>query len=274
MKKRMPNAGKKAFLGGKFKSEQMSSYKDAQGHDVFEVRRVDKDGKVSILKMTQGDKRTRLDFEEISGGKSTKYSSDGLIQKKEKSSYDINKDGTLNASTSAVINGAQVSGLKTTADGMLRDSEGNVLGRVLANGNLADGQGNIIGTAQAKDLAFAADGHCLGKITLQGTVIDRSGNTTGYLGNNGTVLDSQGQAIGGMSSPDAFSDVLNSSKKSSKSEFSNARAYKGARLFDDDGVVEDAFASEEMLYDDSELALYQRQMKKYGDILSHRVFGV
>ena len=284
--KRMPNLGKNTILGklsmgrngglkAKYSSEQLNSYKDDNGRDVFEVRRTGKDGKVRVMRMVQGEQRTRLDYEEISSdGKSKKYSSDGLIQKKETNSYDMNRDGTLNTSTSAVINGAQVDNLKTTADGMLRDGEGNVMGRVLANGNLADAQGNIIGTAQAKDLAFGADGRCLGKMTVKGTIVDKNGNTSGYLGNNGTVLDAQGQAIGNTSSSSAYNDMLKAGKKSSKSEFSNANGYKGARLYDDDGVIEDGFADEEIMYDDSEIALYQRQMKKYGDILNHRMFGV
>ena len=273
MKQRMPNAGEKAFLGGKFKSEQLNSYKDDKGHDVFEVRRTDKNGKISLARMSQGDKRTRLDYEEISSdGKSVKYSSDGLIQKQERCTYDVNRDGTFNASTSAVINGSQVNDLRTTADGMLRDKDGHIMGRILANGNLADAQGNVIGTAQAKDLAFGADGRCLGKMTLQGTIIDKNGNTSGYLGNNGTVLDQQGQTIGGMSSANAYRDTLQASKKSSSVEFSNSKEYKGARLFDDNGEVREEFADEETMYDDSELELYKEQMRTYGDIRNHRIF--
>ncbi len=94
-KERMPNfksgggfGRKKVDMSKSFVKEQIKSYTDPNGHEVFEVTRVDKNGKTSIFRMTKGGKRDLLEYEEISAsGKAKKYASDGIIQMRKTHSY-------------------------------------------------------------------------------------------------------------------------------------------------------------------------------------------
>lgn len=167
LKERMPNA-KGANLEGKFVSEQIVNSKDAQGRDVFEVRRVDKDGKVHVFKMTKGQKRDLIEYETIGkDGKATKLSSDGILQKKESYQYEL-----------------------------------DAAGRPVLNED---------GSYKIKD-------------------------------------------------------------NSRRVQFSHAKAFKGVKFFDDDGFLERGARDLEFMMSPEDLALYKRQMKRYGDTLQHRAF--
>lgn len=278
LKQRMPN-NKAASLEGKFKSETVNSYLDKQGRKVFEVRRTDKDGNISVFRRTEGGERDLIEFEQIKkkDGKAKKLSSDGILQKKETYQYDMNQDGTMNMNEEipTTINGAEIKDTQVTADGLMIDKDGQVLGKVLANGNIIDHSGKVIGTTEVPDLAFDQTGKALGKITAQGTVVDQNGNVTGIIGPEGQILDKNDNVIGRVSS-EHMAQVFNHSgirKNSRKVEFSNAKSFKGRRIFDDDGRLDYSMRNEELMFEQSDLELYKMQMKKYGDVLQHNEFG-
>ena len=294
IKQRIPDAGAKigfkwgwppisrtkSSLEGTFVSEQINSYKDKNGNEVFEVRRVGKDGNTNVFKMTEGKKRTLVEYERITkNGKSTKLSSDGVLQKKEQGRYDLNPDGTikneLQVDSQVLINGAAVANAQIGADGVIKDTSGTVLGKIQANGNVVDSSGHVIGTATAPDLIFDASGQVLGKMTAEGTVLDARGNVKGAVTQNGSVLDSLGNQIGQL--PPAQRDALMAGIKpkytKSKVEFSHSRAYKGVKIFNDDGTITEGMKDEELMFDDDSISLYQEQMQLYGDVINHHAFG-
>ena len=299
IKQRIPDAGAKigfkwgwppvsrtkSSLEGTFVSEQINSYKDKNGNEVFEVRRVGKDGNTNVFKMTEGKKRTLVEYERITkNGKSTKLSSDGVLQKKEQGRYDLNPDGTikneLQVDSNVLINGAEVANAQIDANGVIKDASGNVLGKIQANGNVVDGSGHTIGTATAPDLIFDASGRALGKMTAEGTVVDARGNIKGAVTQNGAILDGAGNQIGQV--PPAQRDALMAGIKpkytKSKVEFSHSQAYKYHVHYDEhgnkvDGLSIDAMRDEGVMFDDDSITMYQEQMRLYGDVINHHAFG-
>jgi len=86
--------GKEFFRDNSFVSEQVTSSLDEHGREVFEVRRVGRDGYVNVFKMTKGETRDLIEFERIDkNGKAQKWASDGIIQKKEHYNYELDSKG-------------------------------------------------------------------------------------------------------------------------------------------------------------------------------------
>lgn len=138
-KERMPNLSRSDALGRKkvdmskaFVNEQIRSYIDSNGHEVFEVRRIDKKGKTSVFRMTKGGKRDLLEYEEISAsGKARKYASDGVIQMRKTYSYLKDSAGNfVQNENGMVIKDGSEKAMFTHAKGytgpQLYDSDGNL----------------------------------------------------------------------------------------------------------------------------------------------------
>ncbi len=282
LKQRMPGSSD-ANLEGKFKDEKITTTTDKNGNKVFEVRRTGKNGEIKVFRMTRGETRDLIEYEKIQSSgngtaKSTKWASDGAIQKKETCTYETNDDGTLktDVEATAMINGAQDTNVSVDANGILKDKNGTVQGKVMANGNIVDKDGKVVGTAQVPDLVFDNQGQALGKMNAKGEVVDNNGNVKAVVTADGTIVDLRSQQALGIVSDEHRAAVFNSLKVkagSRKVEFSNAKAFKGRQIFDDDGFREDGMQGLELMMDDSDLALYQAQMKKYGDVLQHHRFG-
>lgn len=276
LKQRMPRSNE-AHLEGGFLKEEIINSKDAQGRSVFQVRRVDKDGNIQVFSMTKGDSRDLIEYEKISkDGKAVKWSSDGILQKKDTYQYDMNKDKSFLADNQVTINGAEVKDTQVSANGTLLDKDGNALGAVQANGNIVDANGNVIGTATTPQLAFDKNGLAIGKITADGMIVDDKGNVTATISEDGVITDKQGRNILGQISDEQRASCYNAmkiKKGSRKVEFSHSKAFKGCKIFDDDGNIEEDMQDEELMFGQSDLELYQMQMKKYGDVLQHNRFG-
>ncbi|MBR1604479.1 MAG: transglycosylase SLT domain-containing protein [Alphaproteobacteria bacterium] len=371
--------------GGRYRDEQIKSFIDKNGHEVFEIKRTDRAGVTSVYKWTKGETRDLIEYERIQkNGKSTKWSSDGLLQKKEKGEYNLNKDGTFKTDINTTINGVAMQGLQTSADGKLLDKNGNAVGQIMKNGaivdlkpeiigtieergwgmygnvmingakldefmmksedptgiydnkdgklighvqdngNIVDANNQVVGTAeknhlysgnstlringaevsdwqqkdgliydkdnniigqilengniakvtgqiQKSDLVYDAQGQVLGKRTIQDTVIDADGNITAVINGDGAILGYNNQVVGILSENEqnSFENLY----KRSSVEFSHSRAYKGVQIFDDDGRRVHGMEEEELLFGDEDIALYQQQMKRYGDVLQHHRFG-
>lgn len=138
-KERMPNLSrsdtmrrKKVDMSKAFVNEQIRSYVDSNGHEVFEVRRIDKHGKTSVFRMTKGGKRDLLEYEEISAsGKARKYASDGIIQMRKTYSYLKDSAGNfVQNENGMVIKDGSEKAMFTHAKGytgpQLYDSNGNL----------------------------------------------------------------------------------------------------------------------------------------------------
>lgn len=282
LKQRMPGSGG-ANLEGEFKDEKITTTTDKDGNKVFEVRRTGKNGEIKVFRMTRGKTRDLIEYEKIQSSgngtaKSTKWASDGAIQKKETCTYETNDDGTLktNVEATAMINGAKESNVSVDANGILKDKNGTVQGKVMANGNIVDKDGKVVGTAQVPDLVFDNQGQTLGKMNAKGEVVDNNGNVKAVVTADGAIVDLKSQQAMGIVSDEQRAAVFNALKVkagSRKVEFSNAKAFKGQQIFDDDGFREDGMQGLELMMDDSDLALYKAQMKKYGDVLQHHRFG-
>lgn len=282
LKQRMPNSGG-ANLEGEFKDEKITTTTDKNGNKVFEVRRTGKNGEIKVFRMTRGKTRDLIEYEKIQAdgkgkAKSTKWASDGAIQKKETCTYETNDDGTLktDVEATAVINGANESGVSVDANGILKDKNGNVQGKVMANDNIVAKDGKVVGTAKVPDLVFDNQGQALGKMNAKGEIVDDKGNVKALVTANGTIVDLKSQQALGLVSDEQRATVFNALKVkagSRKVEFSNAKAFKGQQIFDDDGFREDGMQGLELMMDDGDLALYKAQMKKYGDVLQHHRFG-
>lgn len=282
LKQRMPGSGG-ANLEGEFKDEKITTTTDKNGNKVFEVRRTGKNGEIKVFRMTRGKTRDLIEYEKIQSSgngtaKSTKWASDGAIQKKETCIYETNDDGTLktNVEATAMINGAKESNVSVDANGILKDKNGTVQGKVMANGNIVDKDGKVVGTAQVPDLVFDNQGQALGKMNAKGEVVDNNGNVKAVVTADGTIVDLKSQQAMGIVSDEQRAAVFNALKVKAglrKVEFSNAKAFKGQQIFDDDGFREDGMQGLELMMDDSDLALYKAQMKKYGDVLQHHRFG-
>jgi len=307
LKQRMPNA-KGANLEGKYKAETVNSYINDKGQEVFEVRRTMEDGSVKVFRMTKGATRDMIEFEQITKtGKATKLASDGVIQMHDEYEYDTNNDGTFKVENKVNINGAEVENAKVGADGVARDKDGNAIGTVLANGNVTDNQGNVIGTAYAPDLIFDSNGDVLGKLNDKGRIVDANGKVKGVVDSDGNIMsiDSnnlnsllgsriRGQTIIGNSNiarkaygkvfgdkvgelaPENRGDIFSFAKikeGSRQVKFSNAKSFKGAKLYDIDGNIENSFVDTEIMFGEDDLTLYKHQMKKYGDVLQQYRFG-
>ncbi len=283
MLKQRFSGSNEANLEGKFKDEKITTTTDKNGNKVFEIRRTGKNGEIKVFRMTRGKTRDLIEYEKIQSSgngtaKSTKWASDGAIQKKETCTYETNDDGTLktNVEATAMINGAQKSNVSVDANGILKDKNGTVQGKVMANGNIVDKDGKVVGTAQVPDLVFDNQGQALGKMNAKGEVVDNNGNVKAVVTADGTIVDLKSQQAMGIVSDEQRAAVFNALKVkagSRKVEFSNAKAFKGQQIFDDDGFRVDGMQGLELMMDDSDLALYQAQMKKYGDVLQHHRFG-
>ena len=320
LQQRLPNAGRKVGfkLGwppvtvnrgasleggfgstGAFVSEKINSYIDDKGREVFEVRRVGLDGNTSVYRMVKGNSRALVEYERITkNGNAHKWSSDGVIQKKESGRYtsNINYDpkNQADAPAQVTINGAEVKDAHIGSDGVVTDKDGNFVGMIQANGNIVNREGNVVGTGKAADLIFDQNGRALGKIKaanqaqvnsdgaldIKGQVIDSQGNVSAYITGDGQIIDAGKQNVIGLINDDqnnylgkAKDEFNRNGYRAAKTEFSHARAYKGAKIFDDDGIIEDDWKDEELMFDDNDLNLYKEQMKKYGDVINHHAFG-
>lgn len=325
MQQRMPNAGRKvgfklgwppvtvnrgaSLEGGRgatgaFTSEKINSYVDDKGHEVFEVRRIGLDGNTSVFRMVKGESRALVEYERITkNGHSNKWSSDGIIQKRESGKYenyisDLNAPGNQpDAPSQVMINGAEVKVSSIGSDGTVTDKDGNFIGMVQANGNIIDKNGNTVGTGKAADLMFDQNGKALGKMkaathdyvyidvnkqqyNVKGEIRDANGEISALVSDDGKIISYTGKGVVGQASKEqmnylgkAYSQVNQGQYTAKNVEFSNARPYKGARIFDDDGIIEDAWKDEEIMFDERDLDLYKKQMKKYGDVRNHYEFG-
>ena len=277
LKQRMPNA-KGVDLEGKFKNEQIISSVDAQGREVFEVRRTMADGSVKVFRMTKGKERDLIEFEQIGkDGSAKKMASDGIIQMSDSYDYDINKDGTLNTKPKVMINGADLGDTTVivSADGKLRDGEGRTLGTVQANGNLVDEHGNVVGTANVPELVFDQNGNVMGKMTVDGRIVDDKGKEKGLIRDDGSIVDNNLNIVGAVAPEKRAEMFANATIKGGKHnmKFSNAQSFKGVQIFDEDGNLEDSMSEAEIMFDEYHLQFYKYQMKKYGDVLQQHSFG-
>ncbi|MBQ8464528.1 MAG: hypothetical protein IJ545_00800 [Alphaproteobacteria bacterium] len=320
MQQRLPNAGRKigfkwgwppvtvnrgaslsGGLGstGAFVSEKINSYTDDKGREVFEVRRVGLDGNTSVYRMVKGESRAMVEYERITkNGHSHKWSSDGIIQKKESGRYDSGASAPQqqDAPAQVTVNGAEMKGMTIGSDGSVTDKDGNFVGMMNASGNIIDKQGNAIGTGKSADLVFDQNGKALGKIkavnnyayrteagtyNIKGHICDANGAPNAVITEDGQIINytDKGSVLGQLNEDQktylgkSVDNLNRSGYRAQKVEFSHARAYKGAKIFDDDGIIEDAFKDEELMFDDSDLELYKQQMKKYGDVINHHAFG-
>ncbi len=284
---------------GAFVSEKINSYTDDKGREVFEVRRVGLDGNTSVYRMVKGESRAMVEYERITkNGHSHKWSSDGIIQKEESGRYDFEAGAAQQqkAPAQVTINGAEMKGATIGSDGSVTDKDGNFVGMMNASGNIIDKQGNAIGTGKSADLVFDQNGKALGKIkavnnyayrtetgtyNIKGHICDANGVPNAVITEDGQIINctDKGSVLGQLNEDQqtylgkSVDNLNRSGYRAQKVEFSHARAYKGAKIFDDDGIIEDAFKDEELMFDDSDLELYKQQMKKYGDVINHHAFG-
>ncbi len=247
LKQRLPGIDKTfgssmVSMNGKFVNENVSSYLNEQGQKVFEVRRVDKKGNVNVYKMTQGQTRDLVEYERISAnGDSVKLSSDGIIQRKEKGHYNLNQDGTLRNSTTAIVNGQEMSGLQTSTDGIVRDQEGNVLGRIQSNGAITDLNVKTIGTLQVKagieaNASVTINGAELsGWKQENGNLLDKDGHILGKIGQNGNIVDASNHVIGTMNQNSAL-NTTNSTLMINGAEVKDWHQENGV-IFDKDNKI-------------------------------------
>lgn len=86
--------GKEFLKDNSFMSEEIYSSVDDKGREVFEVRRVGKDGYVNVFKMTKGETRDLIEYERIDKkGNAKKWASDGVIQMKMGYKYEVDGNG-------------------------------------------------------------------------------------------------------------------------------------------------------------------------------------
>ena len=190
---------------GRYRSENIKSYTDKSGHEVFEIRRTDRAGITSVYKWTKGETRDLIEYERIQkNGKSTKWSSDGLLQKKEKGEYNLNNDGTFKNDINTIINGTEMRGLKTSADGKLLDKNGNAVGQVLKSGAVVDLHPEIIGTIEEQGWGM------YGNVIINGAkldnfyqksedpngIYDKDFNLIGHVREDGNIVDANNQVVG------------------------------------------------------------------------------
>lgn len=81
-------------------------------------------------------------------------------------------------------------------DGLVRDFNGNIIGRVDSNGMIVDKDGNIIGVAGTGKLILDENGNVIGYVDENGIAYDNEGNVIGTMLADGTVVDANGNVIG------------------------------------------------------------------------------
>ena len=81
-------------------------------------------------------------------------------------------------------------------DGIVRDANGNEIGRVNADGLAVDRDGNVIGVASTGKLLMDANGNVIGYVDADGIAYDMDGNVIGRMLPDGTVVDAEGRVVG------------------------------------------------------------------------------
>jgi len=118
-----------------------------------------------------------------------------------------------------------------SADGIVRDASGQIVGRVDSDGRVVDGSGQIVGRAERAITEGSASyvgqkiyndaGRLIGTVSADGTVRDASGQIVGRVNPDGRVLDSTGRAIG----------------RAERASSAAAAVYAGQKVFDNDGKL-------------------------------------
>ena len=85
---------------------------------------------------------------------------------------------------------------KQDQKGFIRNSKGEVIGKVIDPNNVYDKEGNIIGRVDAKGNVIDKSGANLGKIDASGFIKNAQGEVIGFRADSNNVVDDEGKIIG------------------------------------------------------------------------------